>query len=105
MHLPNFTQKECIQVNKKFHKFYEGNVRFIEFFTYLPPLFFIYTQCKSLKGASPYKKSGVPEASAHHGNTKINMCTNFTSMVCKFENSRSSARGHYLLMFVMETQK
>ena len=31
----------------------------------------------------------VPLASAHHGNTKIHICTNFTCMVYKFEKQRS----------------
>ena len=47
-------------------------------------------------GASPYKytysmnRYGVTEAGGHHGNAEIHLCTNFTTMVCKFEKWRSS---------------
>ena len=27
----------------------------------------------------------LPEASGHHGNAEIHLCTNFSTMVCKFE--------------------
>ena len=48
----------------------------------------------------------MPEARAHYGNAEIHLCTNFTTMVCKFKNEevviRKSARGDYLFMVVME---
>ena len=48
------------------------------------------TVCKSyvkhvLYTSHSINRYGVPEASAHHGNAKINLCTNFTTMVCMFE--------------------
>ena len=66
-------------------------LKFIGLFIYLSLLIFIYTPCNPNEWvATPYKNTyinryGVPEASAHHENAEINMCTNFTSIVCKFE--------------------
>ena len=33
----------------------------------------------------PICRYGVPEASGHHGHAEIHLCTNFSTMVCKFE--------------------
>ena len=64
---------------------------FVGFLIYLSPLSFIYTQCNLIEwGQAPMKNTyinryGVPEASAHHGKAEIHICTNFTSIIYKFE--------------------